>query len=78
MSSSLTETAKPTAQRAGMLHRLRPPLRGHDRCPGCERAYETRDGITQAIGPLRGRNRIVADFYDGPGWVRFRKWERFS
>ena len=35
-----------------------------------------RDGILEAIGPLEGRNRIVAAFYDGPGWVRFRKWER--
>ncbi len=35
-----------------------------------------RDGILQAIGPLEGRNRISADFYDGPGWQRFRPWER--
>ena len=38
--------------------------------------YPTRDGITEAIGPLAGRNEIVADFYDGPGWVRFRPWEQ--
>ena len=30
----------------------------------------------EAIEPLAGRNRIVADFYDGPGWVRFRPWEQ--
>jgi SAM-dependent methyltransferase len=30
----------------------------------------------EAIGPLSGRNRIVADFYDGPGWVKFRHWEQ--
>src|SRR5262249_25299354 len=27
-------------------------------------------------GPLSDRNRIVASFYDGPGWVRFRPWEQ--
>jgi SAM-dependent methyltransferase len=36
----------------------------------------TRDGILDAIGPLTGRNRIVAAFYDGSGWRRFRLWER--
>jgi SAM-dependent methyltransferase len=30
----------------------------------------------EAITPLSGRNRIVADFYDGPGWTRFRPWEQ--
>ena len=35
-----------------------------------------RDGILEAIGPLSGRNRIVASFYDGPGWVKFRPWEQ--
>jgi SAM-dependent methyltransferase len=35
-----------------------------------------RDGILDAIGPLIGRNRIAAAFYDGPGWRRFRPWER--
>ena len=52
------------------------PLAGRSTCPACERAYPTRDGITEAIGPLTGRNRTVADFYDGPGWVRFRPWEQ--
>ena len=33
-------------------------------------------GIRDAIGPLIGRNRIAADFYDGPGWPRFRRWEQ--
>src|SRR5262249_50636490 len=27
-------------------------------------------------GPLAGRNQIVAEFYDGPGWVKFRPWEQ--
>jgi SAM-dependent methyltransferase len=46
------------------------------RCRECGRAYLLRDGILDAIGPLAGRNRIVADFYDGPGWVKFRPWEQ--
>jgi SAM-dependent methyltransferase len=45
-------------------------------CPGCGRAYAFRDGILEASGPLAGRNRIVAAFYDGPGWVKFRRWEQ--
>jgi SAM-dependent methyltransferase len=52
------------------------PLAGESTCVQCERAYPTRDGITEAIGPIAGRNRIVANFYDGPGWVRFRPWEQ--
>lgn len=34
------------------------------------------DGILEAIGALEGRNRTAAAFYDGPGWAKFRKWER--
>ncbi len=34
------------------------------------------DGIWERIGPLEGRNRVAAAFYDGPGWARFRPWER--
>ena len=34
------------------------------------------DGIWDRIGPLEGRNRVSATFYDGPGWARFRPWER--
>jgi SAM-dependent methyltransferase len=78
MSQSLTETAsaQPTLAELACCIDCGTLLRGRDRCPGCARACETRDDITEAIGPLRGRNRIVAAFYDGPGWVRFRKWER--
>jgi SAM-dependent methyltransferase len=52
------------------------PLRGELNCPHCRRAYPVRDGILHAIGPLSGRNRIAATFYDGPGWARFRPWEQ--
>jgi SAM-dependent methyltransferase len=54
----------------------RHPLMGNDRCLECGRAYPFRSGIREAIGLLTGRNRIVADFYDGPGWARFRPWEQ--
>ncbi len=47
---------------------------GH--CPGCGRAYPIVGGILHAIGPLTGTNRIAAAFYDGPGWPRFRPFER--
>ncbi len=52
------------------------PLMGEERCAACRRVYPVRDGIMEAIGPLSGRNRIVADFYNGRGWVRFRPWEQ--
>ncbi len=42
----------------------------------CGRSSPYRDGILEAIGPLSGRNRIVAAFYDGPGWRRFKPWEQ--
>jgi SAM-dependent methyltransferase len=51
-------------------------LGGKFACPNCRRAYPATDGILEAIGPLSGRNRIVAAFYDGPGWKRFRPWEQ--
>ena len=51
-------------------------LMGQSRCPNCGRPYPHRDGIVEAIGPLTGRNQIVAAFYDGPGWVKFRPWEQ--
>ncbi len=54
----------------------RAPLSGRDECAACGRSHPIRDRIVEAIGPLQGRNRINAAFYDGPGWTRFRKWER--
>jgi SAM-dependent methyltransferase len=45
-------------------------------CPRCGHAHPFFDGILEAIGPLEGRNRIVAAFYDGPGWRRFQPWEQ--
>jgi SAM-dependent methyltransferase len=76
MSQGLTETAQPALSELACCIDCGTPLLGHNRCPGCDRVYATRDDITEAIGPLRGRNRIVAAFYEGPGWDRFRKWER--
>lgn len=52
------------------------PLKRDSGCVACGRVYPVRDGILEAIAPLRGRNKIVADFYDGPGWSRFRPWEQ--
>jgi SAM-dependent methyltransferase len=52
------------------------PLSGEPNCPGCARAYPTRDGILEAIDALSGRNRIAASFYDSPGWIKFRRWEQ--
>jgi SAM-dependent methyltransferase len=37
--------------------------------------FPVRGGIVEAIGPLTGRNKVAAAFYDGPGWRRFRPWE---
>ena len=52
------------------------PLMGEPVCGECGRVYPLQDGVLETIGPLAGRNRIVADFYDGPGWVKFRPWEQ--
>jgi SAM-dependent methyltransferase len=52
------------------------PLGGRPACPGCGRLYPESGGILTAIGPLTGRNRVAGAFYDGPGWARFRPWER--
>src|SRR4051812_11176892 len=51
-------------------------LGGREACPACGRPYPERGGIVEALGPLRGRNRVAAAFYDGPSWPRFRPWER--
>ncbi len=51
-------------------------LEGEPTCTGCGRVYPCREGLLEAIGPLSGRNRIAAAFYDGPGWRRFRPWEQ--
>jgi SAM-dependent methyltransferase len=76
MSGTATDpTAVPLARLATCL-RCGVPLDGQPACPACGRPHPVRDGILDAIGPLEGRNRIVAAFYDGPGWARFRKWER--
>jgi SAM-dependent methyltransferase len=51
-------------------------LDGERTCTRCGREHPYREGILEAIGPLSGRNRIAAAFYDGPGWRRFRPWEQ--
>lgn len=51
-------------------------LGGREACPACGRPHPEADGILDAIGPLTGTNRIAAAFYDGPGWPRFRPFER--
>jgi SAM-dependent methyltransferase len=51
-------------------------LDGHESCPRCGRTYPEVDGIFSAMGALQGRNRIAEAFYDGAGWLKFRRWER--
>lgn len=50
-------------------------LAGASSCAACRRTYRTDGGIVEAIGPLTGRNRIAAAFYESPHWPRFRFWE---
>ncbi len=76
MSPNLIEAAQPSLCELACCIDCGMLLQGNDHCPGCGCGCETRDDITQAIGALCGRNRIVANFYEGPGWGRFRKWER--
>jgi len=33
-------------------------------------------GIVAINSALKGRNRIAEAFYNGPGWAKFRRWER--
>jgi SAM-dependent methyltransferase len=75
MAPNLTETAAPKISELACCIECGTSLQGLDQCPSCGRIYPTRNGVTEAIGSLNGRNRTVAAFYDGPGWVRFRKWE---
>ncbi len=51
-------------------------LNAEMQCALCGRSYPNRGGFFEALDNLSGRNRIAAAFYDGPGWVKFRKWER--
>jgi ubiquinone/menaquinone biosynthesis C-methylase UbiE len=47
-------------------------------CVGCGRSFPIRDGLLDMLPPLKGNNRVAADFYDGPLWPRFRFWEWFT
>ena len=62
-----TATTTPTADRLPTTARAL----GTDPALGTEA-----DGIWERIGRLEGRNQVAAAFYDGPGWVKFRPWER--
>src|SRR4051812_39973173 len=77
MSAAADPTAAPPTRAAALL---RCPgcgarLDGREVCPGCGRAFPEVDGVVEAIGPLTGRNRTAAAFYDGPTWGRFQPWE---
>jgi SAM-dependent methyltransferase len=76
MSSSLSQTENPTLGDLARCIACNAPLEGRERCSTCDRCYPVRDDIMEAMDSPRGRNRVVAAFYNGPGWVRFRKWER--
>ncbi len=52
------------------------PLDGRERCARCGREFPFSGAILDAIDELTGNNRVAASFYDGPGWVKFRPWER--
>jgi SAM-dependent methyltransferase len=71
-SNSLRETAAALARCLSCAA----ALGGRGACPACGRDYPESGGILEAIGPLTGSNRVAAAFYDGPGWARFRPWER--
>ncbi len=76
MSSGLSMTAAPALADLACCLDCAALLNGSERCPDCGRAHGFPDSILNAIRPLSGRNAIVSAFYDGPGWPRFRKWER--
>ncbi len=50
---------------------------GSEKSPWLTPSPEFLGGIAEALGgPLEGSNRVASAFYDGPGWARFRPWER--
>ncbi|HWE40519.1 MAG TPA: class I SAM-dependent methyltransferase [Isosphaeraceae bacterium] len=67
----------PTAAELARCLACAAALGGRPACPRCGREHPDADGILDAIDlPLAGTNRVAAAFYDGPGWARFRPWER--
>jgi len=78
-SAPITPDPEPTPRVAGIARCIGcgASLSGMATCPGCGRCYPESGGIVAAIGELSGRNRVAAAFYDGPGWRRFRAWERW-
>jgi len=75
-SPALLPAAAPLIQDLARCFSCGVPLEGAPRCPHCGRACAVRDGILEAIGPRSGRNHIAQAFYDGPGWIKFRRWEQ--
>ncbi len=75
-SPALSAAAAPAIQDLARCLSCGVPLEGEPCCPRCGRAHAVRDGILEAIDPRSGRNRIVEAFYDGPGWIKFRRWEQ--
>jgi SAM-dependent methyltransferase len=51
-------------------------LAGSRVCGRCGKGVETPSGILHAIGPLEGRNKVAAAYYDGPAFDRFRPFEK--
>lgn len=60
------------AEKANSAAVMRPSAEPRSRAPA------SRNGILDATSPLEGNNRIAADYYDGPRWAKFRKWERLT
>ena len=60
--AGITHSAAPLISDLARCLSCRQPLMGEDRCGACRRVYPFKDGFMEAIGPLSGRNRIVADF----------------
>ena len=53
----------------------RATMAGSGDCLACGRGSPLVGGIWEAIGELRGSNRVASAFYSGRGWRRFRVWE---
>ncbi len=68
-------TETPAYAALGRCCRCRRTLAGSMVCPGCGSRTVEAGGVVEAIGALRGANRVCSEFYDGAAWRRFRFWE---